>query len=55
MPNCKEHEDCDLVCTCPAGYYCREPAHKDIWLHIPCPDMPNDPEEYYNRRAEEMP
>lgn len=65
MPNCTEHEDCDLVCAVCGSYYCggREEGNhpdshadhpKDPWIHIPRPDMPDDPEAYYNERAEEM-
>jgi hypothetical protein len=51
MPKCKEHEFCDLLCK--HGYYCRR---KDCrFVHQPWPDMPDDPEAYYNERAEKMP
>jgi len=65
MPDCKEHEDCDLVCSECGSYYCDTKArgHTGGWVHqpefayvtIPFDDMPNDPEEYYNERAEKMP
>ena len=40
MPNCQEHEDCDLVCSTCGSYYCLLPAHgfydtpfHQRWLH----------------------
>jgi len=56
MPNCKEHENCDLICSECGSYYCQSDSHNSFhWVHVPHPDMPDDSEEYYNRRAEEMP
>lgn len=54
MPNCQAHDDCDLVCTCPRGYYCQE-EHAGQWRHERRPDMPDDLDEFYNERAERMP
>ena len=68
MPNCKEHEDCDLVCSECGSYYCQSDSHDTpLWLHrlkwgrrhpVPTPpydDMPDDIEAYRNERAEENP
>lgn len=62
MPNCKEHEDCDLVCSVCGDYYCLPNAHDSYhwpfyqrWRHVPrqeTNDMPDDQEAYYNDRAE---
>ena len=68
MPNCKKHEDCDLVCPWD-GYYCSNKSHEWHWRHVRdlnhghlAPrqymgqdDMPDDIEAYRNERAEEMP
>ena len=66
MPNCQEHEDCDLVCSECGSYYCQG-THRDAvdsrlslihfppWRHVHRPDMPDDIEAYRNERAEEMP
>ena len=56
MPNCKEHADCDLVCS-EHGYYCNSEQCEvvDNWRHRRRQDMPDDIEAYRNERAEEMP
>ena len=59
MPNCKKHEDCDLVCSTCGDYYCLVTTHfphverKDRWVHIRRQDMPDDIEAYRNERAKE--
>ena len=69
MPNCQQHEDCDLVCPLDLdGYYCHNQAHEWRWNHVAHyqrryeamrqaweDDALGDPEAYYNERAEEMP
>jgi len=56
MPNCKEHEGCDLVCSECGSYYCQSDSHDSFyWIHVRRPDMPDDIEAYRNERAEEMP
>ena len=56
MPNCEEHEDCDLVCSECGSYYCQSGSHEAFyWVHKLRQEMPDDPEAYYNFRAEEMP
>lgn len=65
MPNCKQHEDCDLVCPWD-GYYYHNEAHKWRWRHVHIDgfeatrrmvehDMPDDRDEFFNERAERMP
>lgn len=55
MPNCKEHEDCDLICAMCGSYYCQDKLHGQNWQHVPRLDMPDDIEAYRNEKAEEMP
>lgn len=56
MPNCKEHLDCDLICSECGGYYCQSDSHESFsWVHQRRQDMPDDLDEYYNERAERMP
>ena len=70
MPNCKVHEECDLVCPWDSDY-CHTESHEEQWMHVSShryrpihemralgllpDDMPEDREAYYNERAERMP
>ena len=53
MPRCHEHVDCDLICSECGKDYCQSDSHDSFhWVHVRRQDMPDDPEEYYNDRAE---
>ena len=54
MPRCHEHIDCDLVCSECGDYHCQT-GHDADWVHVQHQDMPDDPEAYYNERAEQKP
>ena len=54
MPNCKEHADCDLVCSVCGSYYCQYGHEGFHWIHVRRPDMPDDIEDYRNERAERL-
>ena len=56
MPNCNEHQDCDLVCSVCGGDSCKSDSHCAWhWVHKRRQDMPDDIEAYRNERAERMP
>lgn len=68
MPNCKQHRDCDLVCPWDGYYCHNEAHEwawrhvgryqrryetmRQVWESAALDDMPDDPEAYYNERAE---
>jgi len=41
MPNCQEHDCCDLLCALCGDYYCRAEEHRGSgWIHRPWPSTP---------------